>query len=422
MFFATFCTHNMLAQNYQIRFSGTGETTSVTSVLIENLTQGTALEIDGSEILHLVATITATESVPAGMDKQLVLSPNPMEDYSRMKFSQHESGVATITIHDLAGKRIAGRTEYLEAGDHTFRIEGIAKGTYLVSVSSGRYKTSGKLISLSSTNGAEKIILEQMGFKPDSEKVFDSKGSDVLVPMQYNSGDKLKVTGTGNTTSGMVATVGIMIPTSDVIYTFNFISCEDGDKNRYPIVKIGQQIWMAENLKTTKYSDKTAIVNAEENAAWLGLTEGGYCWYNNDPVNRTKFGGLYNWQAVVTGKLCPSGWRVPTVDDWQTLTANTGGNSYPGGNLKETGYLYWYSPNEGATNQTGFGARGGGYRDSTPGAGIFHKLMVDGYWWTSTEYDAATAKCIYIYYYNAIIWDNTTGDKGDGTSVRCIKN
>ena len=71
---------------------------------------------------------------------------------------------------------------------------------------------------------------------------------------------------------------------------------------------------------------------------------------------------------------------------------------------------------------TSVGARAGGYRDSSPGAGYFHKLLVDGYWWTSTEYDDTKAKCTYIHYYNAIIWDNNTGNKRDGVSVRCIKN
>ena len=93
-----------------------------------------------------------------------------------------------------------------------------------------------------------------------------------------------------------------------------------------------------------------------------------------------------------------------------------------GGNLKETGFLYWNVPNEGATNQSGFSARAGGYRDATAGAGNFHQRSTDGYWWTSTEYNAASAKCTYIHYYNAIIWDNNTNPKGFGLSVRCIKN
>jgi uncharacterized protein (TIGR02145 family) len=214
----------------------------------------------------------------------------------------------------------------------------------------------------------------------------------------------------------------MMTPTSDLSYTFNFVSCTDGDNNNYPVVKIGDQLWMAENLKTTKYNDNSTISNPADNSSWVGSTEGGYCWYSNDLANKIKFGALYNWAAVSSGKLCPTGWRMPTIDEWQTMTYNTGGSSYSGGNLKETGFLYWNSPNEGATNQTGFGARAGGYRDATPGAGYFHQIMTDGYWWSSTEYSLEKSRCTYIHYYNAIIWDNNTNPKGNGLSVRCIKN
>lgn len=120
---------------------------------------------------------------------------------------------------------------------------------------------------------------------------------------------------------------------------------------------------MAEKLKTTEYNYNATITNATLNSAWVGLTEGAYCWYNNDLTNKPKFGGLYNWTAVASGKLCPTGWRMPTIDEWQTMADNTGRNTYSGGNLKEIGFLNWNAPNKGTTNQSGFGARAEGYRD-----------------------------------------------------------
>ena len=422
LMFAAICPMSLKAQDYLINFTATGESTVVTSVKVENLTKGTTLEISGSDVLHLTATITGIEPFNANDEKGLNFSPNPLKEFSRMKFTQHESGDVIVAIHDMAGKKIAEKKEFLLPGDHTFRITGINKGIYIVSVSSGKYSVSGKLVSVSSTGGAKDIVYEYENVVTDSKKPADSKGINNTVPMLYTSGDQLKVTGTGTGTSGMVATVGMMVPTSNGSYSFNFVSCIDGDDNHYPVVKIGPQVWMAENLKTTKYNDNTTLINPTLNLDWVGLTGGGYCWYNNDVANKPKFGGMYNWTAVASGKLCPTGWRMPTIDEWQTLAENTGGSTYSGGNLKETGFLYWNVPNEGATNQSGFSARAGGYRDSNTGAGSFHQIMTDGYWWSSTEYNVGSARCTYIHYYNAIIWDNNTNPKGFGLSVRCIKN
>ena len=96
--------------------------------------------------------------------------------------------------------------------------------------------------------------------------------------MEYTTGDRLKFTGI----SGNYSTVKTDIPESDKTITFNFIACTDGDNNNYPVVEIGTQVWMAENLKTTKYSDGTDIPLVTSNTAWIPLTTPGYCWYNNN--------------------------------------------------------------------------------------------------------------------------------------------
>ena len=97
-------------------------------------------------------------------------------------------------------------------------------------------------------------------------------------------------------------------------------SIKDKDRNVYKTVIIGTQVWMAENLKTTKYKDGTAIPLVTDGNAWAALSTPGYCWYNNDAATyEDTYGVLYNWYTVNTGKLCPTGWHVPSDAEWTTI-------------------------------------------------------------------------------------------------------
>jgi uncharacterized protein (TIGR02145 family) len=189
------------------------------------------------------------------------------------------------------------------------------------------------------------------------------------------------------------------------------------DGNKYSAVKIGNQVWMAENLKTTKYNDGTDIPFVA--SGWDALTTPGYCWFDNDePANGKTYGAIYNWHTVNTGKLCPSGWHVPTNAEWTSLSTYLGGESVAGGKLKKDGTLLWNPPNTGATNETGFTADPGGFRNT---AGAFLNLGNYGYWWSSTEYSGTEA------YYRSMAYDNGNVNRADhqktvGFSVRCLKD
>ena len=153
----------------------------------------------------------------------------------------------------------------------------------------------------------------------------------------------------------------------------------DYDGNHYSSVLIGSQIWMAENLKTIKYNDGTAIPLVTDATEWSNLTTHGYCWYNNDEATYgDTYGALYNWYTVETGNLCPTGWHVPTDAEWTELIDYLGGESVAGGKLKETGTTHWNSPNPGATNETGFTTLPGGYRADFNGSS--GDIGNGGYW------------------------------------------
>jgi uncharacterized protein (TIGR02145 family) len=196
---------------------------------------------------------------------------------------------------------------------------------------------------------------------------------------------------------------------------------KDIDGNLYSTVKIGNQVWMAENLKTTKLKYGGTIPLVTDNTAWSNLTTPGYCWYNNDEAtNKDTYGALYNWYTISTTNLCPMGWHVPTDIDWTTLITYLGGNSVAGGKLKETGTAHWLSPNAGATNETGFTALPGNLRvnDGTFGGA---SGIGSGYWWSSTVYDTMNAYlCIISSSYGSI--NIGGGNKKFGHSVRCLKD
>jgi uncharacterized protein (TIGR02145 family) len=205
---------------------------------------------------------------------------------------------------------------------------------------------------------------------------------------------------------------------TDKTFTTDPITVTDNDGNTYNVIRIGTQLWMKENLKTTIFNDDGPIAPVSGTAAWANLTSHGYCWYNNDAGNKNTYGALYNWYAVATGKLCPVGWHVPTDDDCIELEDYFGFSVPAGGKLKETGTTHWASPNTGATDEVGFKALPGGLRTET---GTFQFITNYGYWWTSTEYNTHNEWYRELEYNS----DNVVRyfkDDNNGMSVRCIKD
>jgi uncharacterized protein (TIGR02145 family) len=192
---------------------------------------------------------------------------------------------------------------------------------------------------------------------------------------------------------------------------------DDIDGNTYKTVVIGSQIWMAENLKTTRYNDGTDIPLIPDKTQWASLISPGLCWYdNNASTYKETYGGLYNWYAINNGNLCPSGWHVPSDAEWTELAVYLGSNEVAGDKMKETGNTHWINQDAGATNESGFTALPGGGRI----AGDFIYLGESGGWWATTPYDSGNAYCVEL--------DNITGEllrgalaKNYGFSVRCVK-
>ncbi len=212
-----------------------------------------------------------------------------------------------------------------------------------------------------------------------------------------------------------IAWIGIIGTGTGAITTSSLIDC---DGNTYPIVSIGNQVWMATNLHVTHYRNGDEIPNITDDAIWTGLSSGAYCWYDNNQNYEYAYGAIYNWYAITdTRGICPDGWRVPTSDDWTTLTTFLGGTGVAGGKMKATKNL-WSSPNTGATNSSYFSGLPGGCRDN---AGLYKYTGTKSYWWSSTETSSTQASNRALNYNNddASVANST---KQNGFSVRCIRN
>jgi uncharacterized protein (TIGR02145 family) len=201
-------------------------------------------------------------------------------------------------------------------------------------------------------------------------------------------------------------------------------SMTDQEGNVYKTIQIGDQEWMAENLVTSSYRNGDEIAANLSNGEWATTSIGAWTYYNEDAANLCPFGKLYNWYAATDARsVCPLGWHLPTTEEWTTLTDYLGGSNQSGGLMKTSGMIengtgFWYAPNVGATNGSGFSGLPGGYRTAN---GYFAEFGNNGYWWSNTEVGTSLA------WYRGLIEENayTTGgyiSRRSGFSIRCVRD
>lgn len=207
----------------------------------------------------------------------------------------------------------------------------------------------------------------------------------------------------------------------------------DTDGNVYDTVHIGTQVWLQQNLATTRYNDGTQIPLVTDNS-WYNLTTPAYCWFYNDSTTyKSESGALYNWYTVNTGKLCPVGWHVPTDFEWYTLVKYIDPNAAAsecyceqsdtaGYALKAPGDVVWCNGNplNDANNSSRFTAVGGGYRSYN--CDCFAGHPAGAYFWTSSPH--GTYGNDYTYYLSCgsnAVWDNIDFPTV-GYSVRCVQD
>ena len=225
-------------------------------------------------------------------------------------------------------------------------------------------------------------------------------------------------TGYGNEVSFRTAPYNINF--SDWI-DYGTISDQDG--NIYKTVKIGEQTWMAENLRALHYLDGSPVQNVTDHDSWNILRNGAYCFYENDILYKDVYGALYNWYTVTDQrKICPAGWHVPSDDEWTILETTLGGSKNAGIKIKEVGLRHWINPNIGASNLSGFSALPAGSRSFSVNddfLGLRYYCM----FWSTTEHHTFNDSA---WYRSLITFESDMGRnyylKRVGFSIRCLKD
>ena len=410
------------AQDYQISFTGSGQSTSVNSVFVENLTQGTTLELASSDILHLVGTVGIESQ--SGTNEDLQIYPNPMNETSKLEFYIDQPDDVKIEIYDMGGKLIAGQSGKVHQGTNVFEISGFTAGFYTANIITSTWQKSLSFVSVN--DNAQKASITSLSdfvIEPQTKSLKSTKN---LVEMQYNDGDILLFKGV----AGDYARVLTKVPTQTQTIDFEFVACTDLGGNHYAVVSVGNQEWMAENLK---YLPSVVGAGTGSNTTpyyYVYGYDGTNVTDAKATVNYTTYGVLYNWPAAMAGSassaanpsgvqgVCPTGWHLPSDAEWTELTDYLGGVSVTGGKLKETGTTHWNSPNTDATNETGFTALPGGYRLYS---GYFDNVGFNGYWWSATESDASSAWYRSMDYSNSSVYRDYNY-KELGFSVRCLRD
>jgi uncharacterized protein (TIGR02145 family) len=421
--------------NYNITFTGSGASSTVGDVVVQNLTKGTTVTVPAGNVLNLSDGLSAVEQLNAN-DETIRVYPNSVGGASTLSFFAKQAGITQINVYSLDGRKVVSISQNLQIGSNSFQVS-LSRGSFAIQVIGNEYTYSAKMINQSASLSQPKItyIGTEKSLPTAPQKSKNSALSTTT--MTYTTGDRLLYKGT----SGSYSTIVTDVPTAGKTINFVFVACTDADDNNYKVVKIGTQTWMAENLKTTKYNDGTSIPNVTDNTEWKNLSTPAYCWYNNDAtINKNTYGAMYNWYTITIAKLAPAGWHIPTDGEWTILEnylianaynydGTTTGNKYAKSLAATTNWTTYTGTGAvgndlSKNNTTGFSALPGGGRYD---GGAFDGLGLNCLWCTATEGYTSIAWYRFVGYSRSDVHRNYYSDsyyyfKTYGFYVRCIRD
>jgi len=413
------------ALNYTISFTGTGATTSVESVVVQNLTKGTVLTVPNGNVLILSDIANSIEKQNENTTG-ISIYPNPIQEKSTVTFFSKQAGSTQISVFSLGGKKIIGSNNFFPQGKNSFQLS-IPNGDYLLQVQGSGFTYNSKLISRLNSETKSQIIFTR---NENQSLIKPQKSNSASTTMLYNTGDQLLYKGI----SGNYSTIVTDKPTESKTTNFEFVECKDVDNNYYSVVKIGEQTWMAENLKSTCLQNGDSLKVFPVGVNWSSTIQGAVCSYNSDETNAGVFGRLYNWYALNDSRnLSPVGWHVASDVEWTILTNFLTDNNFGfGGSGSDIGKsvsatMHWNS-NTGLgnvgfetemNNSAGLALLPGGGRLTN---GVFSGIKNHAVYWTATQNNTTDSWVRYVSFGGDEVYKSNSYKKHFGLSVRCIRD
>lgn len=419
-----FLTWNAEAEK-SIRFQATNINTQIDSIRVENLSKGISVIIYQHQPLTLITDDNSINEIISDNNKTLNVFPNPLVDDATVRWFNATGGQVLIEVFNAEGKAILKRTEQALAGFNEFKIS-LAQGIYLLKISNRHSSHKLKVISFSTGNPDRFTSQIQATFPSHKSKQFSQQNT-----LPYSVGDKLLY----KAYSGSMTTLIPDSPTESKIIEIDFYECRDFDGNHYPVVVLGRQVWMAENLNSTHFRNGELIPEIQNPGNWAETAGAARSYYQNDFLLTKTYGQLYNFKAITDGRfLAPEGWRLPTDADFLSLDTfliahghnfDLSQQEYKTAvSLAAGSYLWNISGEEGTpgflsgkNNSSGFGALPAGYRNAV---GEFLQIQKSATFWTITPFNN-------IYAWNRKLYNDRNYFSREiellqsGFSVRCVR-
>jgi uncharacterized protein (TIGR02145 family) len=412
------------AQDLTISFQAQVSGTPIDSVQATNLRTSQFVKLLGGESLVLAKNPTGINLL-SEINETGYIYPNPTDGDATLCFSTNKTQEVEIRLYNASGQLLNQNRWHLEQGIHRFELKFPVAGIYYLSVqksdglASFKAVYAGSEIQTSSIQYAGNEKLNSQNINPNQLKSATTDKS-----LAYSDGDFIQYSVFSGVNTTIVTDSPIVSKTIDV----EFVNCIDKDNKSYKVVKIGDQLWMAENLAWLPSVSPSSA--SSEIAPYYFVSDymGTSIIEAKSTSNFATYGVLYNWEAAKTA--CPAGWHLPTDEEWKQLEmalgmtkaeADTEGSSRgtnQGIQLKNTSGWAHNAYNGNGTNTSGFSALPGGYRYLD---GNFASLGVSGYWWSATEYSATYAWYRNLYYTIATVGRSST-NKTYGYSVRCVRD
>jgi len=409
-----------LAQDIHVTFSGTGAATRVDSVIATNLATSESVSLPGNETLVLTANSgIPTDSELAGIG---IVYPNPFSGTTALSISISKPQTVYVRIQNLVGQVVAQTQDFLQPGDNEFALTLNAAGIYWVNLTSEQGTDSYKVVCTEANDAVSQIDYRGIGYHNPQPPEF--KSMQTVYTLGYKPGEIILY----KCKSGSYTSILTDSPTSSKNYEVEFVSCVDPDGRNYAVTKIGDQFWMEENL--------AYLPSVSSPLNWSDSIPHYYVYYYNGTdvgaakltANYSTYGVLYNWEAAKTA--CPSGWYLPTDDEFKILEKNLGmtetdanseGARTTGGVGKKLKSSNGWSNNGNGDNSSGLNVLPGGFQFNVVGFGGFTNLGLDGYFWSSSETESSTV-------YFRRLGNDLDGvprwyeERSWGSSVRCLRD